>query len=59
VESVYVWPGLGQYAYRSALALDVPAIMAVTIVIACVYVVVNCIVDILYLVIDPRLRSTS
>lgn len=59
VESVYVWPGLGQYAYRSALALDVPAIMAVTIVIACVYVVVNFIVDVLYLVIDPRLRGST
>lgn len=59
VESVYVWPGLGQYAYRSALALDVPAIMAVTIVIACVYVVVNFLVDVLYLAIDPRLRGTT
>jgi peptide/nickel transport system permease protein len=59
VESVYVWPGLGQYAYRSALALDVPAIMSVTIVIACVYVVVNFCVDICYLVIDPRLRGAA
>ncbi len=59
VESVFLWPGLGQYAYRSALALDVPAIMGVTIVIACIYVAVNFCVDVCYLAIDPRLRDPA
>ncbi|RUT32468.1 ABC transporter permease [Arsenicitalea aurantiaca] len=56
VESVFSWPGLGEYAYRSALALDLRAIMGVSLVIAAVYILVNLVVDILYAVVDPRIR---
>jgi peptide/nickel transport system permease protein len=56
VENILNWPGVGQYAYRSAIALDLPAIMGVSLFIALVYVVVNLIVDLLYAVIDPRVR---
>jgi len=56
VESVFSWPGLGEYAYRSALALDLRAIMGVSLVIASVYILVNLVVDILYAVVDPRIR---
>lgn len=56
VESVFSWPGLGEYAYRSALALDLRAIMGVSLVIAAVYIIVNLVVDILYAVVDPRIR---
>lgn len=56
VESVFSWPGIGEYAYRSALALDLRAIMGVSLVVAVVYIVVNLVVDILYAVIDPRIR---
>lgn len=56
VESVFSWPGLGEYAYRSALALDLRAIMGVSLVIAAVYILVNLLVDILYAVVDPRIR---
>jgi len=56
VEAVFSWPGLGDYAYRSALALDLRAIMGVSLVIAVVYILVNLVVDILYAVIDPRIR---
>jgi peptide/nickel transport system permease protein len=56
VESVFSWPGLGEYAYRSALALDLRAIMGVSLVIAVVYILVNLVVDLLYAVIDPRIR---
>ncbi|MAQ85028.1 ABC transporter permease [Psychromarinibacter halotolerans] len=56
VESVYSWPGLGLYAYRSALTLDLQAIMGVSLVIAVIYILVNLAVDILYAVIDPRIR---
>ncbi|MEO1104305.1 MAG: ABC transporter permease [Pseudomonadota bacterium] len=58
VESVFSWPGLGEYAYRSALSLDLRAIMGVSLVIAIVYIVVNLVVDVLYAVIDPRIRLT-
>jgi peptide/nickel transport system permease protein len=56
VETIYSWPGLGQYAYNSAKNLDLPAIMGVSIVVAGVYIVVNLVVDLLYGVIDPRIR---
>lgn len=56
VESVFSWPGLGEYAYRSALALDLRAIMGVSLVVAVIYIFVNLIVDILYALIDPRIR---
>jgi len=56
VESVFSWPGIGAYAYRSALALDLRAIMGVSLVVAMVYILVNLVVDILYAVIDPRIR---
>ena len=56
VESVFSWPGIGEYAYRSALTLDLPAIMGVSLVIAVIYILVNLFIDILYAVIDPRVR---
>lgn len=56
VESVFSWPGIGLYAYRSALALDLQAIIGVSLLVAVIYITVNLIVDLLYAVIDPRIR---
>ncbi len=56
VENIYSWPGLGQYAYLSAVNLDLPAIMGVSLVVAVVYIAMNLLVDVLYGVIDPRIR---
>lgn len=56
VESIFAWPGIGQYAYRSATNLDLPAIMGVSLFVAVVYITVNFAVDVLYGVIDPRIR---
>ncbi len=56
VEKIFSWPGIGQYAYLSATTLDFPAICGVSLLIALVYVVMNLIIDILYGVIDPRIR---
>ena len=58
VENIFSWPGIGQYAYQSAINLDVQAIAGVSLFVAVVYVSVNFIVDILYGVIDPRIRLT-
>ncbi|CAB4817901.1 unannotated protein [freshwater metagenome] len=57
VENVFSWPGLGQYAYRAAVGLDLPGIMGVSMVVATVYITMNLIVDILYRVIDPQMRE--
>src|SRR5882757_1181405 len=56
VESIFAWPGLGAYAYRSATTLDLPAVMGVGLVVGIVYLTVNLVVDVLYGVIDPRVR---
>jgi peptide/nickel transport system permease protein len=56
VEKIFSWPGIGQYAYQAAVNLDVPAIAGVSLFVAVVYITVNFIVDVLYGLIDPRIR---
>jgi peptide/nickel transport system permease protein len=56
VEAVFDWPGLGSYAANSLQALDMPAVMGVTLVVAITYVVLNLAVDIVQAAIDPRVR---
>jgi peptide/nickel transport system permease protein len=58
VEKIFSWPGIGQYAYEAAVNLDVPAIAGTSLFVAFVYITVNFVVDILYGVIDPRIRIT-
>lgn len=55
-ESIFAWPGIGQYAYRASTSLDFPAIMGVSMLIALIFILVNLVVDVLYFVLDPRLR---
>lgn len=54
VEDVFAWPGIGRYDTGATLALDYSAIMGVTLVAALIFVVVNLLVDIIYMVLDPR-----
>ncbi|GAA3670326.1 ABC transporter permease [Microbacterium marinilacus] len=56
VESVFAWPGLGTYAYNSAANLDLPGVMGVGLVVGVIYLVINFVVDLLYGVLDPRVR---
>ena len=56
VEKIFSWPGIGQYAYLAATNTDFPAICGVSLLIAVIYVVVNLFIDILYGIIDPRIR---
>lgn len=56
VESIFSWPGIGQYAFHSATTLDLPAIMGVSLFVAVVYITVNFVVDVLYGIVDPRIR---
>jgi peptide/nickel transport system permease protein len=58
IESVFAWPGVGLYAARSALNLDLAAITGVSLFVALVYIVSNFIVDALHALIDPRVRLT-
>jgi peptide/nickel transport system permease protein len=56
VENIFSWPGIGQYSFRSATTLDLPAIVGVMLFVALVYILANLVVDVLYGVIDPRVR---
>jgi peptide/nickel transport system permease protein len=55
-ETIFAWPGLGRYATASAISLDFPAVLGVTLVAAVVYTFINLIVDITYAQLDPRVR---
>ena len=48
---------LGRYAVSATTKLDFPAILGVTLISATIYIVMNLLVDILYSVIDPRIRQ--
>jgi len=53
-ETIFSWPGLGRYTFRSAAALDFPAIMGITLVVAVTYLIINLLIDISYALLDPR-----
>ena len=55
VEIVFSWPGIGRYTVKATETIDYNAIMATTLIIAVIFVVVNLLVDILYLFLDPRI----
>jgi len=55
-ETIFAWPGLGRYATASAVSLDFPAVMGVTLVAAVVYPTVNLLVDLGYHAFDPQMR---
>jgi peptide/nickel transport system permease protein len=56
VENIFAWPGIGEYAYQSVIGLDFAAITAVSLLVAITYLFVFLFIDILYGVIDPRVR---
>ena len=55
-ETIFSWPGLGRYATASAISLDFPAVLGVTLLAAIVYPVANLAVDIAYYWLDPRIQ---
>lgn len=56
IELIFSWPGVGRYAAEAALDFDLPAIMGTTIAFTIAIVTANLVADILYAVIDPRIR---
>lgn len=55
-ETVFQWPGVGSLFIVSVQVVDVPVMAAYLLFIALVFVLINLVVDILYYVVDPRLR---
>ena len=56
-ETVFQWPGMGLLFIQAVQFADVPVMAAYLCLIALVFVVINLIVDLLYFVVDPRLRA--
>lgn len=56
VETVFGWPGIGRLAVDAIFNRDIPVIQAVVLVAAVIFVLVNLLVDLLYGLIDPRIR---
>jgi len=55
-ETVFSIPGMGQLVVSSVLRRDYPVIQGVTLVVAASYVLINLLVDVLYLMVDPRVK---
>jgi len=53
-ETIFAWPGLGQYLTVSLLNADMNAVLGATLVVGLIYVVLNLLADFLYRVMDPR-----
>ena len=58
-ESVFAWPGMGKLIIDSILKLDRPVVVAYLMVTVVIFVSINFLVDALYVVLDPRLRTRS
>jgi peptide/nickel transport system permease protein len=55
-ETIFAWPGIGRWVYDGILGRDYPIVQGGTLVIALIFIVVNFTVDIMYAVLDPRIR---
>jgi peptide/nickel transport system permease protein len=56
VEVVFAWPGLGRLVYNAVAARDYPLIQGAVLLIAALFLLINLVVDVLYAVVDPRIR---
>jgi peptide/nickel transport system permease protein len=57
-ETVFAWPGIGQLAVRAIFNRDYPLVQAIVFTIACIFVLINLLVDVLYAYLDPRVQLT-
>ena len=57
VESIFDWPGLGQFSVLSILTSDFPAIIGITFLYTFTYVIINFLIDVFYALIDPRIHN--
>ncbi|NLT58811.1 MAG: ABC transporter permease [Clostridiales bacterium] len=57
VETIFAWPGIGRLAVQSIFTKDFPLLQTVVTFLALGFIVINLIVDLLYAVVDPRVRT--
>jgi len=56
VDVVFAWPGVGRLVYNAVAARDYPVIQGAVLLIAALFLLINLVVDVLYAVVDPRIR---
>ncbi len=58
-ETVFSWPGIGNYTVECILKSDFPVVQGVVLLIACIFVLINLVVDVIYAFIDPRIKFSK
>lgn len=56
VESIFAWPGLGQLAFDALFSRDYNLLLGIFLMSACLVVLINIVVDVIYVMLDPRIR---
>ena len=56
--SVFQWPGMGLLFVQAVQNVDIPIMAAYLLMVSLIFVTINLVVDVLYTVVDPRLRAT-
>jgi len=59
VEYIFSYPGMGSYVVQATMLIDYPSILATTLVFASMIIIVNLLADVLYAVVDPRIRYSK
>lgn len=59
IETIFLWPGIGQLTIMSILSKDYPVVQGVVLLSAFSYMLANLLIDILYAVLDPRIRLSK
>jgi peptide/nickel transport system permease protein len=59
VEKLFVIPGVGAYGLNAVTARDYPSVQGFILVVAAIFLIANLIVDLLYLWLDPRIRTSA
>jgi peptide/nickel transport system permease protein len=58
-ESIFAWPGMGKLVIDSIFQLDRPVVVAYLMITVLMFVVINLVIDILYSILDPRVRLSA
>jgi peptide/nickel transport system permease protein len=59
IETIFSWPGIGALIYTAISARDLRVVQGATVVIAVTFVLLNVLVDLLQMVVDPRQRRAA
>ena len=58
-EIVFQWPGMGFLFVQSVQYVDIPVMAAYLMIVCCIFILINLITDLIYVVVDPRMGATA